>query len=385
MKARAAQALAPASTPVEPEGETAPAGMGRVRLFAHPDNPVARAAAHVASPASGNGGWATLKTGSIVSKGTVLGHLDTRAGASAGQLRFAVRPAGDSTTIDPQPLLQNWRQLDAALDPKGSRGTDTLLGATAADALSMSRGELERAVLADPGIQLDTCGRRDVAGGTVDGRVLASLLFLSRSGLQPTVAGLRCPRGGDTPSGLSVVTGTGAGGATGASAGAALRSAAQQAAVHGGGMAVDITAINDIPIAGHQGPGSVTDVAIRTLLTLHGRFAPHRIVSLMQYPEGPSTQALSTAWNHIHLEFLPVRATASGLADLRSATAGPAAASPLAASGELNEAQWSQLIGRIAALPKPKVSVTPSSAAIRDPQAAPTNRGLGAGSQTAGG
>ena len=115
--------------------------------------------------ASGSGGWAALRTGSIVAKGTVLGHLDTPAGASAGQLRFAVRPAGDSTTIDPQPLLQNWRQLDAALHPKGSKGTDALLGATAGDALSMSKGELERAVLADPGIQLDTCGRRDVAAG----------------------------------------------------------------------------------------------------------------------------------------------------------------------------------------------------------------------------
>ena len=316
VKAHAAQALAPVGAPVQSEGETAPAGMGRVRLFAHPDNPVARAAAHVAGPASGSGGWAALKTGSIVSKGTVLGHLDTPPGASAGQLRFAVRPAGDSTTIDPQPLLQNWRQLDAALHPKGSKGTGALLGATAADVLSMPKGELERTVLADPGIQLDTCGRRDVAGGTVDKRVLAALLFLSRSGLQPTVTGLRCSRAGDTRSGLSVVTGGGSGAGagasgTGASAGAALRSAAQQAAAHGGGRAVDITAINDIPIAGHQGPGSVTDAAIRTLLTLHGQFAPHRIVSLMQYPEVPSTRALPTAWNHIHLEFSPVRATAS--------------------------------------------------------------------------
>jgi Transglycosylase SLT domain len=369
VKAHAAQALAPVSAPNEPEGETAPAGMGRVRLFARPDNPVARAAAHVAGPASGSGGWVALRAGSIVSKGTVLGHLDTPPGASTGQLRFAVRPAGDSATIDPQPLLQNWRQLAAALHPKGSKGTDALLGATAADALSMSKGALERAVLADPGIQLGACGRRDVAGGTVDKRVLAALLFLSRSGLQPTVSGLRCPRGGDTTSGLSVVSGTGA------SAGSALRSAAQQVAAHGGGLAVDISAINDIPIAGHQGPGSVTDAAIRTLLSLHGRFAPLRIVSLMQYPEAPSTQALSTAWNHIHLEFPPVRATASA----HAAAAGPTAASPLAASGELNEAQWSQLIERIATLPKPTVSVTPSAAAIRDPQAAPTNRGLGAG------
>jgi hypothetical protein len=373
VKAHAAQANAPVSAPAEPESETAPAGMGRVRLFAHPDNPVARAAAHAGRATSASGGWAVLKTGSIVAKGTVLGHLDTPPGATAGQLRFAVRPAGDSATIDPQPLLQNWRQLDAALHPKGSKGTDALLGATAGDALSMSKGELERAVLADTGIQLDTCGRRDVAGGTVDKRVLAALVFLSRSGLQPTVAGLRCLRGGDSPSGLSVVAG--------GSAGASLRSAAQQMVAHGGGLAVDITAINDIPIAGHQGPGSVTDAAIRTLLTLHGRFAPHRIVSLMKYPEASSTEALPAAWNHIHLEFLPVRATAAA----HVAAAGPAAASPLAASGELNEAQWSQLIGRIAALPKPKVSVTPSSAAIRDPQAAPTNRGLGAGGQTAGG
>jgi hypothetical protein len=224
-------------------------------------------------------------------------------------------------------------------------------------------------VLADPGVQLDACGRRDVAGGAVDKRVLAALLFLSRSGLQPTVSGLRCPRGGDTISGLSVVSGAGA------SAGAVLRSAAQRAAAHGGGLAVDITAINDIPIAGHQGPGSVTDAAIRTLLALHGQFAPRRIVSLMQYPEAPSTRALPTAWNHIHLQFPPVRATASA----HAAATGPSAASPLAASGQLNDAQWSQLIERITTLPKPTVSVTPSSAAIRDPQAAPTNRGLGAG------
>ncbi len=197
VKAHAAQALAPASAPVESEGETAPAGMGRVRLFAHPGNPVARR------------GGARREPGE---RGRRLGGAENRLdrrprarcwaistrppGASAGQLRFAVRPAGDSTTIDPQPLLQNWRQLGAALHPKGSRGTDTLLGATAADALPMSKGELERTVLADPGIQLDACGRRDVAGGAVDRRVLAALLFLSRSGLQPTVAGLRCPRVG---------------------------------------------------------------------------------------------------------------------------------------------------------------------------------------------
>jgi hypothetical protein len=365
VKAHAASVPAPVSAPAESEGETAPAGMGRVRLYAHPNNPIARLAVAraVRSASAGSDGWRPLRTGSIVSQGTVLGHLDTPAGASAGQLRFAIRPAGDSATIDPQPLLANWRQLDAALHPKGSRSTATLLGATAEDALQMSKGELQRAVLADPGIQLDACGRRDVAAGNLDRRVLAVLELLSRSGLQPTVTALRCPRGGDSPAALS-------------NAGSAVsaHSASLRTEAHEGGTAVDISAINGIPIAGHQGPGTVADAVIRTLLTLRGQFAPHRIVSLMKYPEAPSTEALPAAWDHIHIDFLPPRPALA-----HAAATGPSAAAPLAVTGDLNEAQWSQLIARIAALPKPKVATAPSSAAIRDPQAAPTNRGLGGG------
>jgi hypothetical protein len=364
----------PASAPAEPEGENVPAGMGRVRLFAHPSNPIARASAarDAHSTGAGRGGWRALRTGSIVSEGTVLGHLDTPTGASAGTLRFAVRPAGDNGTIDLQPLLANWRQLATALHPKGSRATPTLLGATAQDALEMSKGELQSAMLSDPGIQLDACGRRDVASGAVDRRVLAVLEFLSRSGLQPTVAALRCPPGGDSPGGLSV--------ASSAAAASTLRSVASlRAEAHRDGYAVDISAINGIPIAGHQGPGTVTDAAIRTLLALHGRFAPHRIVSLMSYPEDPSTQALPTAWDHIHIGFLPPHP-----AEARAAAHAPGAGAPLAVTGDLSEAQWSQLIARIAALPKPTVAAAPSSAAIRDPQAAPTNHGLGARGLVAG-
>ncbi len=353
----AAPAPLPSATS-EAEGETAPAGMGRVRLYAHPGNPVARAAAASAakSAGTGNGRWLPLRSGSVVSEGTVLGRLDTPAGASAGRLRFAVRPAGDSATIDPQPLLENWRQLGAALHPKGSRGTSALLGATAGDALLMSKAELELAVLSDPGIQLDACGRRDVASGAVDGRVLAALEFLSRSGLQPTVAALRCPRGGVSPSGLSV---------------APSAYAAAARAAHDRGTAVEITAINGVLIAGHQGEGTVTAAAIRTLLTLSGRFAPHRIVSLMQFPEASTTQALPSAWDHLYIDFLP-RPSA------HATRARAAASSPLTVTGSLSGGQWSQLIGRIAVLPKPTVAAGPSSTAIRDPQAAPTNRELGA-------
>jgi Transglycosylase SLT domain len=367
------------SAATEPEGETVPAGMGRVRLFAHPGNPIARVAARRAARAASaaNGAWRPLRTGSIISEGTVLGHLDKPTGAGAGQLRFAIRPAGDNGTIDPQPLLANWRELGAALHPKGSRATGALLGATAQDALQMSKGELARAVLSDPGIQLDRCGRRDVAAGAVDRRLLAVLEFLSRSGLQPTVSGLRCPRGGSSATGVVP-----AGDATSAARTAHARAAELGALRTVAGTAVDISAINGIPIAGHQGQGSVTDAAIRALLTLHGQFAPHRIVSLMKYPEASTTEALPAAWDRIHIDFLPPRHAVA-----HASATGPAAAAPLAVTGDLSEAQWSELIKRIATLPKPTIAIAPSSAAVRDPQTpaqTPAERGLGGGGQVTG-
>jgi Transglycosylase SLT domain len=378
----AARALAQVQAVVEPEEETAPAGMGRVRLYAHPDNPLARAAAARAagSRAGANSRRLKLRTGSVVSKGTVLGGLDTLPGANVGRLRFAVRPAGDSRTVDPRPLLANWRQLGTALHPRGSTGPSALVGATAGDALKMSKGELERAVLSNAGIGLDACARRDVAAGAVDGRVLAVLEFLSRSGLQPTVAAVRCPREGISRSGLVVAPGA---------------EAAAARAVHDSGVAVDIAAVNGVPIAGRQGEGSVTDVTIRTLLTLHGRFAPHAIVSLMKYPQAPSTHADAKASNHIHIEFLPIprsaqaraaqAAGAAGNGAAGTAGNGPTAASPAAATGELNAAQWSELIERIAALPKPVLAAGPSATAIPDPGAAPVNRSPAAKGRAAGG
>ncbi len=74
-----------------------------------------------------------------------------RHGAHAGHLRFAIRPAGDSGTIDPRPILANWAQLQAALHPQGAKADNALLGATASDVFLLSKAELQRAVLSDPG------------------------------------------------------------------------------------------------------------------------------------------------------------------------------------------------------------------------------------------
>ncbi len=335
---------------------TAPSG-GKVRLFADPDNPYARAA--MARAKQGNGtthGNLPLRIGAVVSQGTILGHLASNPGSPLAELRFAVRPANDLETIDPRPVIESWRDLDSALHPRGAKDEAGLLGATAADVFLLSKDELARAVLADPGISLEGCARQDVESGAVDKRVLAALAFLSRSGLKPTVGELSC------------------GSQDGVDDSARTPTRAPDT--------IEILSVNGVAIAGHQGPGSVTDLTIRTLLTLPSKFAPSRIVSLMDYPGSPSTLASRERWDSIELAFAPagppvplnVAATARAA---HSVGAGPTAPAPEVLSGDITPAQWSALIDRIGSLPNPTISRKPSDAAIRDPQAAPSNRDLG--------
>jgi len=347
-RARPASTAEHAVVPADP-GEAAPAGMGKVRLFAHPGNPDAVAAAASASGARSNVGLRPLKLrrGAIVATGTVLGRVRTPAGAVHGHLRFAMRPAGDAATIDPRPVLASWAQLATALHPQGAKAAHPLLGATASDVFLLPNDQLASDVLSDPGISIDACGRADVASGAVDRRVLAMLAFLSRSGLQPTVSGLRCTA---SPSG-------------------AAAAASASPAMH----ALDIAAVNGTPVAGHQGPGTVTDLAIRTLLSLPGEYQPERVVSLMRYPGAANTHATPQSWSHIHVEFRaasPTVAVGVGTpgAVARSAAAARTVVSPLLGGGALSSAEWDQLITRIASLPAPTVAVKPSSSAIADPK-----------------
>ena len=62
-----------------------------------------------------------------------------------------------------------------------------------------------------------------------------------------------------------------------------------------GADAVDITAVNGIPIAGHEGPGSIADITVRKLLTLQGVVKPRQIVSPMSYPGAANTLATPSA------------------------------------------------------------------------------------------
>jgi|HubBroStandDraft_2_1064218.scaffolds.fasta_scaffold00009_25 membrane-bound lytic murein transglycosylase B len=346
--APAASAQAQVSVPTDQQ-EEAPAGMDKVRLFAHPGNLDARAAA-VASAArkardSRAGKPLALRAGSVVASGTILGRVRVPPGAKDGHLRFAVRPSGDTETIDPAPILANWAQLQTALHPQGAKATNALLGATASDAFLLSKAQLERAVLSDPGITLDACGRHEIASGMVDRRVLAVLAFLSRSGLEPTVSALHCT--------------------------ARQFSGARSASYTND--EVDISAINGTTIAGHQGPETITDLTIRTLLTLPSEFVPQEIASLMRYPGSPSTHASAADANHIHLEFRPATRTttlnpAAAATAAHSARAGRTAPSPLVTTSVLSAAQWNQLMQRVGAIPMPALSTKPSSSAVPDPK-----------------
>jgi membrane-bound lytic murein transglycosylase B len=367
ISAKAASAASSAKTASEAssgaaEEAQAPVETGKVRVFAHPGNPDADAAARLLAARSAGtkaaaDGLMKLGRGSVVAQGTVLGHLGSSAEGPEASLRFAIRPAGAQSAIDPRPILENWRQLGIALHPQGAKDGPILAGATAGDAFLLSRAELDSAVLADPDIKLGRCDREQVAAGKVGTQALALLVFLSRSGLKPTVGELRCGNIERTAKG--VVT------------------------TFPRPNTIYLTAINGVPVAGHQGADTITDITIRTLLTLQHKFAPKRIVSLMRYPGAPSTVAASDYSAYIKIE-LAKPASAKTSKNVGAKTAHAASASttvPLIANPILNTLEWQRLMTQLSTLQTPKLSTKPSASAIRDKSATPGTPGSAAGAR----
>ena len=271
-----------------------------------------------------------LKVGSVVVAGTILGRLGQGTPTNASHLQFMIQPAGkDSPYIDPKPILDGWKLLEATAVYRAA-GVNPFVGThaknpTVGQILLMSKLQLQNRVLEDPNVQIYPCGRRDIQDGAIDRRVLAVIEFLSASGLKPTVSGLKC---GATPNGSN---GIDAAGATGES--------------------VDISAINGIPIQGHQGAGSVTDIAVRRLLTLQGANEPDQIISLMSYKGQPAAVDMANHANRIQISF----ATAYGANKQLSAQV----------ANILQPNQWTQLINHLSQISEPIVPVAPSQYAIK--------------------
>jgi soluble lytic murein transglycosylase-like protein len=268
-----------------------------------------------------------LRPGAQVIGGTVLGRIDKTDASLAPHVHFTIRPAGRKTpAIDPKPILDGWKLLEATAIYRAA-GKNPFFGPdarnpTIGQIMLMSKDQLEHQVLNDPRIEIYDCGRRDVLSGQVDRRVLATLKFLTTSGLKPTVSSLKC--------------------------GHSYLSKAGTVSEHSSGNAVDIAAVNGIPIIGHQGTGSITDITIRRLLTLQGTMKPHQIISLMTFKGADNTLSLSDHDDHIHVGFYPQYS--GKLANQYNAA--------------LKPGQWIKLIDRLNEIDNPVVPVKPSKVSI---------------------
>jgi len=276
----------------------------------------------------------TLVPGRRIIAGTVLGRIGTTSDALAPHMLFEIRPAGrGAPRIDPKPILDGWKVLEATAiyraQGKNPFFGEDAQGATIGQILLMSKESLAKRVLANPRIEVYSCGRRDIQAGIVDRRALAVLEFLAASGLKPTVTSLRC--------GHSFYTSGGS------------------VSAHSSGNAIDIAKINGIPIMGNQGPGSITDIAVRRLLTLQGTMKPAQIITLMTYDGAANTLAMGDHADHIHVGFRPQFDATTKAGRL--------------AESILKPSQWVKLIDRLGQIDNPTVAVKPSKYAIKSEKA----------------
>ena len=259
-----------------------------------------------------------LRRGADVPGGTLLGLLRL----DKPVLRFGIRPAGeDAPLVDPKPMLDGWRLLEqtAVYRPSGRsilHPEDEDAALSVGQAILLPKTLLAQRVLADPRIQIYPCGRLDIESGRIDRRVLALLAYLAELGMNPTVTSLQC--------GHSVYTSSG------------------NVSHHSTGTAVDIAALNGVPILGHQEAGGITDRAVRAIMQLQGTMAPAQIISLLDL--GGATFAMGDHADHIHVGYQPGDDSGHG--------GGPAAG---AATAILESTQWDEVVDRVGSIRNPRL------------------------------
>jgi hypothetical protein len=347
---------------VEPQAGVAE---GKERLFAHPRRPKAYEAGgdqQVGAPVpqgrdaylKGLLGlrpdqvtWKELKPGAEVVAGTILGRIGRTSSTRGTHAYFEIRPAGrGAPRIDPKPILDGWKLLESTAiyraqskNPFFGRDAKT---PTIGQILLMGKEALQRRVLENPRIDVYAVGRDQIRAGQIDRRILALLEYLAANGLDVGVSSLHRP-GSITVSG--------------------------NLSHHASGTAVDIASINGTPIIGHQGEGSVTDIAIRRMLMLQGAMKPDQIISLMTYPSADNTIAMGDHADHIHVGYRPVDGDARGGNVLNA---------------QLKPGQWFKVIDRLNAIRNPDVRTKPSTAAIKVKSVRPTARARARAARSAG-
>jgi murein DD-endopeptidase MepM/ murein hydrolase activator NlpD len=253
----------------------------RPRLYALPErvDKRARRAARVASQHSLEAPSGTLRVGSRVIAGTVLARVGASVGGVDPHVNFSIRPAGrGAPQIDPKPILDGWKLLEATAIYRAKGHNPLTAGLGGAGVLLLPKEALEQRVLGDKALSIYSCGRNDVATGQIDRRVLAMLEYLTAKGFRLGITALKC--------GHSYLTTSG------------------NVSEHATGGAVDIAEIDGVPVTGHQGPGTLADELIKTVLQLQGTMHPHQVISLEDLP-GETSFALPDHYDHVHVGYAP--------------------------------------------------------------------------------
>jgi murein DD-endopeptidase MepM/ murein hydrolase activator NlpD len=309
----------------------------RPRLYALPGRVATRQrlrASERIDRAAATGADGSLEVGSRVIAGTVLARIGAGEDGVDPHINFAIRPAGKGAPrIDPKPILDGWKLLEATAiyRAKGKNPFTTEL--SGAGVLLLSKEALERRVLADEHLDIYPCGRTDIATGKIDRRVLALLEYLVSKGFSMTITALEC--------GHSYLTSSG------------------NVSEHSTGDAVDIATINGVPVTGHQGPGTLTDELIKTVLQLQGTMHPHQVISLEDLP-GETSFALPDHYDHVHVGYRPEPGAFGQQFEVL-----------------LKPEQWQRLTRRLGQIDNPKVPTAPSKFALPDRSG---RRGGGSGS-----
>ena len=159
---------------------------------------------------------------------------------------------------------------EALADLYRSVGVETLITGYEA-----SKDRLAKRLLAAEGVWIYGGGREDIATGRTDVRILVVISYLKERHGSVTVSSLFSGHRKFARPGV--------------------------VSAHIYGHAVDISAVGEISIAGHQQPGGITEAAVRSLLLLPSQLQPQQVISLLGLG-GPSFP-LRDHGDHIHVGF----------------------------------------------------------------------------------
>jgi Transglycosylase SLT domain/Peptidase family M23 len=267
----------------------------------------------------------TLRVGSKVIAGTVLGRIGAGADGIDPHINFSIRPAGrGAPRIDPKPILDGWKLLEATAIYRAEGKSPFARKLGSAGVLLLSKEALQRRVLADESIELGDCDRVDVRTGQIDRRLLATLAYLSEQGFRLTITSMLCGRHGSITTSGNISN-------------------------HSFGNAVDIAMINGAPVLGNQGPDSPTVALLKTVLRLQGNLRPDELISL--HTLGGPSFAMADHADHVHIGWSPYFGEVGGEAQFVQL---------------LKPDQWLRLTDQLGEIENPEVPISPSDFSLPD-------------------